>query len=168
MRVLYVAPRHWPSVGGAQLLARELARRMAARHSVMVVAQFVTDHGSFAKALANAVNLEYEDDGISVRHIGPTGPWRMLLRMMGELYERTRAIRPAFAIMLDRAVRPQLERAIRDFRPHVVHAVHVGLMYSSEMAYRAARRWGLPFIWTPFPHIEGGGVSNRWGIYNQA
>lgn len=66
-------------------------------------------------------------------------------------------INPVFAILSELAVLPQLERVIDDFKPDLLHAVHVGLVYSSEMAYQAARHFRIPFVWTPFPHIEGGG-----------
>jgi len=78
---------------------------------------------------------------------------------MCKLYGRIRPINPVFAILLEFAVLPRLERIICSFQADLLHAVHVGLVYSSELAYKAARRFCIPFVWTPFPHIEGGGWS---------
>lgn len=157
MRVLYVIPRYWPSVGGAQLLSRELVRRMSLRHEVLVVTQFTSDQDSFATSLATATNSEYRDGEIQIIRVGPEGLWRPILQMMGGIYSQIRVIRPIFALLLERAVRPRLMQIMCDFHPDLLHAVHVGLVYSSEIAYRAARSFGVPFVWTPFPHIEGGG-----------
>ena len=156
MRILYVVPRYWPSVGGAQVLARQLIHRMSQIHDVEVVTQFTRDEDSFGSAVASSRPGGYLDGAIQVRRVGPTGIVRPVLSFLGEHYERTRIIRPFFAALLDRAIRAQLMRIIRTFRADIVHAVHVGLVYSSETARWAARRAGVPFVWTPLPHIEGG------------
>ncbi len=158
MRILYVVPRYWPSVGGAQLLTRELIHRIADRnHEVWIVTQFTSDAESFIQSVVNARPGEYQDGNINVYRIGPIGIWRSVLYMLAKVYGRLRPVNPIFASVLNRAILPQLEAIIRQCRPHVLHAVHVGLVYSSETAFLSARRSGIPFAWTPLPHIEGGG-----------
>ncbi len=155
MRILCVVPRYWPSMGGAQLVSRELIHRMSHRHAVRVVTQFTSDGDSYILSVTSAIPGQYKDEEIAVYRIGPKGLWRPCLQALGKVYDRFRPIRPLFAKLLDAAIAPQLESIVSDFQPDILHAVHVGLVYSSETAYRAAHRFGIPFVWTPFPHIEG-------------
>jgi glycosyltransferase involved in cell wall biosynthesis len=157
MRILYMIPRYWPSVGGAQLHSRELVQRISQHHAVAVVTQFTVDRHSFPYSVATAGNSEYVDGAIRVHRIGPSGAWRPLLRMMSRLYGRFRPVNPVFAVVAQWAVMPHLQEVVRSFRPDLLHAIHIGLVYSSEMAFTAARRRGIPFVWTPLPHIEGTG-----------
>jgi glycosyltransferase involved in cell wall biosynthesis len=73
------------------------------------------------------------------------------------LYPKTRLVRPLVAWMLKQVLVPQIESLVRDFRPDVIHSIHIGLVYSSEIAQAAAHRQGIPFVWTPLPHIAGDG-----------
>ncbi len=155
MRILYVIPRYWPSLGGAQVVSRELIRRIASHHDVAVVTQFTADRDSFVTSVVRAQPGEYCDGEIPVHRIGPTGAWRPLLTGLSRLYGRVRPINPVFAWLLQQALAPQLAELIAHYRPEIVHAAHIGLVYSSETAYLAAQRAGVPFIWTPFPHIHG-------------
>jgi len=157
MRILYVVPRYWPSVGGAQLHSRELVQRIGTRHAVSVATQFTSDRDSFAQSVANARPSQYWDGEICVYRIGPPGLWRPCLQMLSKLYGRLRPINPFFAILLHIAIMPQLEAILRRHQPDILHAVHIGLVYSSETAYKVARRFQIPYVWTPFPHIEGVG-----------
>jgi len=150
-----MVPRYWPSVGGAQFYARELIQRIGARHDVEVVTQFTSDRDSFIQSAVTAAPDEYRDGAIRVHRIGPRGAWRPLLRTLSKGYARFRPVRPGFACLLDLAIAPQLEAIVRRLQPEVIHAVHIGLVYSSETACRVARRSGVPFVWTPLPHTEG-------------
>lgn len=155
MRILYMVPLYWPSMGGAQLLSRELVRRIATRHSVCVVTQFTSDRDSFVQSVASASRGEYKDGEIPVHRIGPVGMWRPILACLGKKYGRLRAVNPLFARLLDMALAPQLRDIVSQFRPDIFHAVHIGLVYSSETAYRVARHCRVPYVWTPYPHIDG-------------
>ena len=157
MRILYMIPRYWPSVGGAQLVSQELVQRVSQHHAVAVVTQFTADRHTFHYSVATARNSEYVDGAIRVHRIGPSGAWRPLLRIMSRLCERFRPVNPVFAVVAQRAITPHLQEILHSFRPDLLHAMHIGLVYSSEMAFTAAQRNGIPFVWTPFPHIEGTG-----------
>ncbi len=157
MRILYFIPRYWPSIGGAQALSRELVQRLSARHTVKVLTQFTSDRDSFIYSAIHAQPGCYQDGAIPVERLGLVEAWRPLLQSLGRSYDRWRPLRPLFAWLLDRGLRPHLDAAIRAFRPDLLHAIHIGLVYSSEAACAAAQRAGLPFVWTPFPHIAGGG-----------
>jgi glycosyltransferase involved in cell wall biosynthesis len=43
----------------------------------------------------------------------------------------------------------------------LIHAIHIGLVYSTEIALAAARAKDLPFVFTPFPH-QGGWEGRRF------
>jgi glycosyltransferase involved in cell wall biosynthesis len=157
MHILFCVPRYWPSIGGAQAHSRELVRRLSARHSVKVVTQYTSDRDSFLWSAVHTRPGGYNDGAIPVERLGPEGAWRPILHTLSRGYERWRLSRPALAWLLDRSLRPQLDALIRAFRPDLVHGVHIGLVYSSEMAAAAAHRARVPFVWTPFPHLAGGG-----------
>jgi glycosyltransferase involved in cell wall biosynthesis len=142
-------------VGGAQLHSRELIQRLSSHHGVEVVSQFTSDKDTVVQSIVNARPSEYGDGDIRVRRIGPVGLWADVLKLLSRWYGRFRPVNPVFAFLLNLAIAPQLAEIVRQFRPDVIHTVHIGLIYSSETARRVARRFRIPFVWTPLPHIEG-------------
>ncbi len=54
---------------------------------------------------------------------------------------------------------PQLSALAADY--NLVHAIHIGLIYSSEIAFASARAHHIPFVFTPFPH-DGGWEGRRF------
>jgi glycosyltransferase involved in cell wall biosynthesis len=157
MRILYVVPRYWPSIGGAQLVSRELVRRVADQHAVKVVTQFTSDADSFAHSVVSVRAGRYEDGPVTIERLALSAAWRPFLQLLTPFYGRVRPVNPVFGWLLRRALLPELLTIIREHRSEIVHAVHVGLVYSSETALAAARAAGIPFVWTPLPHIEGEG-----------
>ncbi|MBI3959905.1 MAG: glycosyltransferase family 4 protein [Chloroflexi bacterium] len=155
MRILFVIPRYWPSVGGAQLLTRQMVQRLSTEHAVKIITHQAD--GSFIDAMALARPNTYADGLVSVQRIGPDALWRPLLRSLARLYTSTRLVRPITAWVLHQALVPCMEGIIHDFQPDVLHAIHIGLVYSSEIAQQAARRQNVGFVWTPLPHIVGDG-----------
>ena len=157
MHILYVIPRYWPSIGGAQLHSRELVRRVANDHAVKVVTQFTSDADTFAHSVAAVRAGRYEDGPVTIERLALSAVWRPPIQLLAHFYGRVRPINLVFGWLLRHALLPKLLTIIREHRPEIVHAVHVGLVYSSETALAAARAAGLPFVWTPLPHIEGDG-----------
>ncbi len=157
MRIAFVAPRYWPSIGGAQLYTRELVHRLKQSHSVIVLTQNAESTNA-AYACASAPNrTSYFDEDVPVYSVGPRGLWRSVLWNLSQLYGRIRPINPIYAFVLRAAILPEFVRILKQFQVDVVHAVHMGLVYSSEIAQQAAVQMQVPFVWTPVPHIEGGG-----------
>ena len=161
MRILYCIPRYWPSIGGAQLLTRELIHRIARNHSVRVVTQFTSDRDSFLETATKVRPDKYQDGDIEVFNVGPTGLWRPVMNMLRKFYGPLRIFNPVFAEVLRHVMISQIREIAASFKPEILHAVHIGLIYSSEAALRAARSLGIPFVWTPVPHIESGEWTNR-------
>lgn len=158
MRIAFVAPRYWPSVGGAQFYTRELVRRLKQNHSVIVLTQNAESTDA-VRACASAPNRSYFDEDVPIYSVGPRGLWRSVLLNMSKVYGRIRPVNPLYALALRTAILPEMVRVLAQFHVDVVHAVHIGLVYSSEIAQKAAAQIQAPFVWTPVPHIEGGGWS---------
>lgn len=159
MRIAFVAPRYWPSVGGAQLHTREFVQRLNRSQSLVVLTQNA-EPANAAHACASAPNRSsYFDGDVPVYSIGPRGFWRSLLLPMSQLYGRIRPVNPIYALALRAAILPEFLRILKEFHVDLVHTVHMGLVYSSEIALQAAIQLKVPFVWTPVPHIEGGGWS---------
>ncbi len=159
LRIAFVAPRYWPSVGGAQLHTREFVHRLKQDHSVIVLTQNA-ESSDAARACASApYRSRYFDEDVSVYSVGPRGLWRSVLLNMAKVYGRFRPINPIYALVLRIAIMPEMVRILAQFQADIVHTVHMGLVYSSEIALQAAVQLKVPFVWTPVPHIEGGGWS---------
>jgi len=161
MRILFIVPRYWPSVGGAQHLARQVVQRVSQLHQTQVVTQSTADNESFITSVVNTKQAQYYDGEVLVRRIGPRGILEPAVQALAKIYGIVRPVNPLFAILLNQSLLGPLTEIVKEFQPDIVHAVHIGLVYSSETAYAAARQQNIPFVWTPVPHIEGGGWSGK-------
>ena len=161
MRIVYIVPRYWPSLGGAQNLAREVVQRMSHLHEVRVITQFTADNDSFVASVSNPSAHQYFDQNVLVQRIGPSGLWQPLVQGLAQFYGMVRPVNPLFAYALNRSLIRQFVTILQEYRPAIVHTVHIGLVYSSETAFAAAQQCSIPFVWTPVPHIEGAGWSGK-------
>ena len=69
MRLLFVARRYWPAVGGVESLLRTLARELATRHEVTVLAHRIDDgpYGRLTDSLQPPPSFEpFRDEKVSV------------------------------------------------------------------------------------------------------
>ncbi len=161
MRIVYIVPRYWPSLGGAQNLAREVVQRMSHLHEVRVITQFTADNDSFVASVSNPVSTQYFDGNVPVHRIGPSGLWQPLVQKLAKFYGMIRPVNPIFAYALNQSLVHQFVTILQGYKPDIVHTVHIGLVYSSETAFAAAQLCDIPFVWTPVPHIEGAGWSGK-------
>ena len=162
LHILYFVPRYHPATGGASIWARELLMRVARDHDVAVVTQWREDTHDYLRAttaLAPQVPYRDMDQGIPVDIIAPRPPYRQWLIALSHLYDRWRPIRPLFYALYRQALLPQLSALAADY--NLVHAIHIGLIYSSEIAFASARAPHIPFVFTPFPH-DGGWEGRRF------
>lgn len=162
LHILYFVPRYHPATGGASIWARELLMRVARDHDVAVVTQWREDTHDYLRAttaLAPQVPYRDMDQGIPVHIIAPRPPYRRWLIALSHLYDRWRPMRPLFYALYRQALLPQLSALAADY--NLVHAIHIGLIYSSEIAFASARAHHIPFVFTPFPH-DGGWEGRRF------
>ena len=162
VRILHVARRYWPSVGGVESFLRHVATEQAKRHEVTVLAQRVDDgpHERLNDSLVPPPTFEAFTDG-EVRVV-PLRVSRSRRAMMAPLvthvlpgtrryaYGRTRV---AAGALVARAVGPVVARHAAD--AHIVHMWTGDLLASA--ALRGARLAHVPFVISPVAHRD------QWG-----
>ncbi|MCM5703275.1 glycosyltransferase family 4 protein [Larsenimonas salina] len=157
LAVLYIIPRYWPAVGGAELHTRELLK-----HSEQIdatVACIAQDSNSLLEvAVTDEISAITDEDGPAVVRLRAHGKTRALLSRLGALVGTTRWVRPLYTYLLKKALRPQLERLIE--RADAVHVIYNGMTGLAELAEDIARERQVPFIFTPLCGEVG--VASAW------
>jgi glycosyltransferase involved in cell wall biosynthesis len=160
MRILFVARRYWPAVGGVESYIRDVASELAARHEVAVLA-LRTDSGRVGRLsdgpLAPPPFEPFEDGLVRVEPLRIAAARRAMMAplfahvapgLRRYAYGRSRV---AAAALYARAVAPLIA-------PHAADVVHV---WSHDLlgvaGLRGSRMLGAPCVVTPFAH-EG-----QWG-----
>src|SRR5579862_4620948 len=165
MNILIVAQNYHPFVGGVETHARQVARELAKRHRVQVVA------GNFAPCrlpgrlamlhtnLLTPAGAGYRDGDVPVHALTPSGLDR--LRML-PIAVRAIPILQRYAYHGLNRFGYRRYRAVYLAKLHrmmegveVVHSLAGG--YLGWTAQAAAQRRGLPFVCTPFAH------PGQWG-----
>lgn len=162
MRLVYVARRYWPAIGGVESFTRDIARELADRHEITVLAQRI-DNGPTTRlsdSLAPPPTFEPFDDGsVHVQPLRiPASRRALLLPLVSQVvpglrryaYGRTRL---ATASLYGRMVGPVLASSLRG-----ADAVHMwGGDLLAAAVIQAARLAGVPVAITPFAHRD------QWG-----
>ena len=162
MRLLFVARRYWPAVGGVESFLRQLARELAQRHELTVLAHRIDDGptGRLTDSLRPPPPFEpFEDGGVHVRPLRISTRDKLLLSPLllqvvpgVRRYAFGRA-RVGAASLYATVVSPTIADAGRGAQ--VVH------MWGSDLvaaaAVKAARRLDVPSVITPFAH------RGQWG-----
>jgi glycosyltransferase involved in cell wall biosynthesis len=162
VKVLFVARRYWPAVGGVESFIRELASELAQRHQVTVLAQRVDDGPStrLTDSLRPPPSFDpFEDGGVRIEPLRASIPRRALMApliahvvpgLRRYAYGRSRV---AAAALYARALAPVIATRARE--ADVMHVWGSDLLAAA--AVRAARLAGTRAAITPFAH-EG-----QWG-----
>jgi glycosyltransferase involved in cell wall biosynthesis len=162
MRLLFVARRYWPAVGGVESFLRQLARELAKRHELTVLAHRIDDGPTdrLTDSLRPPPAFEpFEDDGVHVRPLRISTRDKLLLApLVSQVvpgfrrYAFGRA-RVGAASLYATVVSPTIADAGKGAQ--VVH------MWGSDLvaaaAVKAARRLDVPSVITPFAH------RGQWG-----
>jgi glycosyltransferase involved in cell wall biosynthesis len=161
-RVLFVARRYWPAVGGVEVFLRDLAWELALTNDVTVLAHRIDDGSSgwLTDSLRPPPTFEPFDDG-PVRIEPLRVPARRQLALSPLVAQITPGLRRymygrarvAAATLYGAVVSPVIERAGEE-----ADAIH---MFGSDLvavaAMRAARSLRIPGVITPFAHRD------QWG-----
>ncbi len=151
MRLLFVTRRYWPAVGGVESFLRDVARELATRHQVTVLALRTDDgrSGILSDGLLRPPPFEPFDDGpVQVRplQIGTTQrvelaplAWQVVPGLRRYAWGRARI---PTARLYARAVTPAIAQAAA--QADIVHAWAGDLIAAA--AVRAARRSGIPSV----------------------
>jgi glycosyltransferase involved in cell wall biosynthesis len=162
MRVLLVARRYWPAVGGVESYLRHVAQALANHHSVTVLAHRIDDapHEALTDSLSPPPTFApFQDDSVRVvpLQLSP-GQRRRLLPMLAlatpvlrrYAYGRLRVpLGALYARVAASAIVPEAQSA------DVVHMWAGDLLASA--AVHAARESGAGAVVTPFAHRD------QWG-----
>jgi glycosyltransferase involved in cell wall biosynthesis len=162
MRIVFVARAYWPAIGGVEGFVRQLARALAERHEVTVLAQRVDpgESNRLTDSLDPPPRFEpFRDGGVRVEQIRVPRARRALLAPLA--YQVTPVLRRyaygrnriAAAEFYARVVGPVIAPRLRG-----ADAVHVfGGDLVKAAAVRAAREAAVPIVLTPFVH------RGQWG-----
>jgi glycosyltransferase involved in cell wall biosynthesis len=162
MRILYVARRYWPAVGGVETYLRKLATELGSRHELTVLAGRIDDgeHTRLTDSLRPPEPFEpFEDGPVTVKPLRVPVRRRMIAApliahvtpgLRRYAYGRTR---PLAASLLARAVAPSIAEEARG--ADVIHMWAGDLLASA--AVRAGELAGVPVVITPFAH------RGQWG-----
>jgi glycosyltransferase involved in cell wall biosynthesis len=150
MRLLYTLTAYPPYIGGAQLLQHQLAQQLQKQHQIQVVSHWDQNRTDWLLGTTlNAPNhaYDYTVDGIPVHRLGLS--WQEKLRLIPYL--------PLYYPLMQVALPPIancLEQHLVSFAPKadLVHNVRIGREGLSYASLQVARRYGIPFVFTPVHH----------------
>jgi len=151
MRMLYLCHQYWPALCGSGIFFQEMAERLAKEgHSVSV---FTTDALHFERFVrrdgARVVVRRETRGGVSIRRF----PLRHIPNYDRLRWRLKRLPFPAAPHLFGTGFLPGMAR--EGLRHHRVDAVHAGLVPYGMLLYlawRIARREGVPLIYSPFVH----------------
>jgi glycosyltransferase involved in cell wall biosynthesis len=162
MRILFVARRYWPAVGGVESFLRHIAREIGSRHELTVLASRIDDgpHTRLSDSLHPPLPFQpFRDGSVSVKPLHL--PARRRARMLPLYAHVTPGLRRyaygrsriAAASLVASALAPVIVAEARGV--DVIH-MWAGDMLASATV-RAGQIAGVPVVITPFAH-EG-----QWG-----
>jgi glycosyltransferase involved in cell wall biosynthesis len=162
MRIVFVAGRYWPATGGAENLIHHVARELARRHDVTVIAHRIDDEPD--RRLSESLHhpppfTEFRDGHARVVPVALGRAHRLALTPLAAqvtpglaryAYGRLRIPMLAlYARVVSRLHAPYVGSA------DLVHAWTTS--FAGAAAMRAARSAGRPVVMTPFVH------RGQWG-----
>jgi len=154
VRIAFVAGRYWPAAGGAETLTHHVARALADRHEVTVVADRIDDHPGdrLSDSLRHPAAFEPFDDGpvrvvpidLRARHRAALAPLfaQVVPGLARHAYGPARV--PMMALYAG-VVGPLIRSQVRG--ADVLHAWSTGFVGAA--ALRSARVAGIPAVMTP-------------------
>jgi glycosyltransferase involved in cell wall biosynthesis len=162
MRILHVARRYWPAVGGVESFLRHVANEQAKRHEVTVLAQRIDGgkHGRLSDSVSPPPTFEAFADGeVRVRPLRvPVARRALMAPLVTHVLPVTRRyaygrLRIPAGGLVAQAVGPVI--ADQAASADVVHMWTGDLLASA--AVHGARRAGVPVVVSPVAHRD------QWG-----
>jgi glycosyltransferase involved in cell wall biosynthesis len=156
VRLLLTLTAYPPAVGGAQLLMHQVARQLAARHTVEVATQWTTNRTDWLLGTtlnAPSAPCNYFQDGIPVHQITlSTAERRRLAPWVVGYYAVQGMAIARIAAALRRELEPFAGAA------ELIHNCRIGREGLSYASFQLARQKDVPFVFTPLHHP-------RWGTW---
>jgi glycosyltransferase involved in cell wall biosynthesis len=150
MNILYTITAYPPSIGGAQLLAHNLAKKMSQKNTVQVISlwdRFRTDWLLGTTLFAENDDKKYVVDKVPVHRLGFS------------FREKNRLLIPVlyYYLSMKKAITqisPPIETKISHYvnKVDVINNFRIGREPISYASFHAARKAGKPFFFTPVHH----------------
>lgn len=182
LNITYVLPVYWPAIGGCELHTHELVKRLSERHDIQVITLIDNQadklsHELWVACILNAPPhaMEYKDNRAKVT--------RLSLNLIEKFtnFPLVRIQSPKLPDMVTRLAMEILSNFYMKKLTKVIegsdilHCIHGGVSYFGYAAFKAARRLGIPFVYTPVLHLyhkdwhkemKEGRTVNKPFIYN--
>ncbi len=149
---LFVIPRYWPAVGGAELHTRELAHRLSLHHHVGVVHYASTETEQLEMAAAMSRHHHKRDGDMDVIQLAPVEIYSNLLKKLASHIPLHRSARKLYNTLFARSIASSFEKVAKNY--DLIHSVYNGLTPLTEIALQTAKKQNKPFIWTPLVNTE--------------
>jgi len=177
MKILFVSPSYYPSIGGVETQARLIAQELAQKHQVSIAAanfgfrqpQYVPGWLGKRMMIESLYNnllaptySSFEDGDIPVHAVTPSLSDRLrllpiLLRTLPLLRSKTEPFLDWFSYQCYRSVfQPKLEKLMQSV--DVVHCLLAD--YLGFAALDAAKKQGIPCVCTPYVHPGQSGENS--------
>ena len=160
LRITYVLPVYWPAIGGCELHTHELVKRLSEKHDIKVITLIDNQEDKLSHELwvacilkAPSNSVEYRDNHAKVIRLS-LKPSEKLLNLPLARMQSPKLPDIAVRLMMERLSNFYMKKLISILRgSDLVHCVHGGVAYFGYAAYKAARKLGIPFIYTPVLHL---------------
>ncbi|NUO07488.1 MAG: glycosyltransferase family 4 protein [Candidatus Brocadia sp.] len=160
LKITYVLPVYWPAVGGCELHTHELVKILSERHNINVITLIDNQKDKLSYPLwvacilkAPARAIEYTDNHAKVTRL----PLSRIEKYVNAPLARIQSPKlPDIFVRLamERLSNFYMKKLITRIRgSDVLHCVHGGVSYLGYGAFKAARKLGIPFIYTPVLHL---------------
>lgn len=150
MNILYTITSYPPSMGGAQLYAHEIAKRMSIDHKVKVACFFDTNRtdwllGTTLKASSSERTYNYEGIEVKQIHFNKKEKLRIFPGVCTYYMNKTLNMQVISGL---------IESKLKDsaFKPDLIHNIRVGREPLSYASFSLAKNMGIPFVFTPLHH----------------
>ncbi len=182
LKITYILPVYWPAVGGCELHTHELVKRLSERHDIQVLTLINNQEDKLSRELwmacilnAPTTSVEYFDNRAKVIRLPLTSIEKFFYLLL---------VRVQSPKLPDMVVRLAMERLSNFYtnkliplirNSDILHCIHGGVSYLGYAAFKAARRLGIPFVYTPLLHLyhkdwlkemKESRVSNKPFMYN--
>ena len=150
MKLLYTLTTYPPAIGGAQLHQHLIAQHLKQKHQIQVIShwnQNRTDWLMGTTLNAPSQSLDYIIDDIPVHRLGLN--FRDKIRLLPYLplyYPVMDVALPAIAQSISQTLEPYAQNA------DLIHNVRIGREGLTYASYQTARKYNLPFVFTPVHH----------------
>jgi len=163
MNLLFTLTTYPPSTGGAQIHQHQLALHLKKQHDIQVVSHWDNNRTDWllgTTVRAPSINKDYTIGDIPVHCMGIPWKGKMLMApFVAAYYPVMQLALPVIASNIEKYLRPYAEKT------DLIHNVRIGREGLSYASFKAARRFGIPFVLTPVHHPRW--VGWRYKAYNK-